>query len=134
LRVYDDIDVLLDPFPWNGHTTACESLWMGVPVIAWRGGRHSARMAASVLSAVGLPELIAETPDDYVRIAVRLAGSLTELAALRRQLRGKVLDSPLCDGVGFTRKLEEAYRRMWQRWCAQHRAEAREGWLDDSGC
>jgi predicted O-linked N-acetylglucosamine transferase (SPINDLY family) len=117
LRVYDDIDVSLEPFPWDGHTTACESLWMGVPVIALRGQRPSGRMVASVLTALGLTDLIAATPEDYCRIAVRLAGDVPQLAELRSGLRQRMMESPLCDGAVFTRGLEDAYRYMWQRWC-----------------
>src|SRR5262249_56973507 len=82
LRVYDDIDVALDPFPWSGHTTACEALWMGVPVVTLRGQRHAGRMVASVLAAVGLDDLVADTPGDYRRIAATLGGDMTPPAAL----------------------------------------------------
>lgn len=102
---------------------------MGVPVITLRGSRHSARMVASVLNAVGLLEYCASTPDDYVRIAVDLANSVPDLAELRAHLRGRVLNSPLCDGAGFTRKLEDAYRQMWTRWCASRKSDTPAGWL-----
>jgi predicted O-linked N-acetylglucosamine transferase (SPINDLY family) len=117
LRVYEAIDVALDPFPWNGHTTACEALWMGVPVIALRGRRHAARMVASVLTAVGLAELVAETAEDYRRIAYRLAENLEHLAQLRQQLRGQMAESPLCNGPAFTAALEDCYRQLWRKWC-----------------
>src|SRR5262245_36178392 len=114
LLVYDEVDVSLDVFPWNGHTTACEALWMGVPVVALRGRHHTGRMTASVLSAVGLPELIAGTAEDYCRIVVELAADEGKRADLRAGLRERMLASPLCDGPGFTRGLEAAYRAMWQ--------------------
>src|SRR5262249_38669422 len=117
LRIYEEIDLSLDPFPWNGHTTACESLWMGVPVIALRGQRHAGRMVASVLSCLGLTDLIAESPEGYRRVAVELAGNLPELLDWRDRLRPLMRASPLCDGAAFTRGLEMAYRQMWQRWC-----------------
>jgi predicted O-linked N-acetylglucosamine transferase (SPINDLY family) len=117
LRLYDSIDIALDPFPWNGHTSACEALWMGVPVIALRGRRHASRMVASVLSTVGLTDWIAETPEDYHRLAVERAGNVARLAELRAGLRDQVRRSPLCDGAAFTRDLEALYRPMWQRWC-----------------
>jgi predicted O-linked N-acetylglucosamine transferase (SPINDLY family) len=120
MRLYHEIDVALDPFPWNGHTTACEALWMGVPVIALRGRRHAARMVASVLTATGLTDWLAETPDDYHRCAVELAGDWTRLADLRARLRDRVQASPLCDGAAFTRDLEAAFREMWHRWCNRH--------------
>jgi predicted O-linked N-acetylglucosamine transferase (SPINDLY family) len=118
LPVYQEIDVLLDAFPWSAHATACESLWMGVPLVTLRGDCHAGRMAASALTHLGLTDWIAETPDDYVAVAVRAARDAGRLADLRRQLRERVLGSPLCDGRAFTRGLEEAYRAMWRRWCA----------------
>jgi predicted O-linked N-acetylglucosamine transferase (SPINDLY family) len=121
LAAYADIDVALDPFPWNGHATACEALWMGVPVVALRGPRHASRMVASVLTAVGLTELIAETPEEYCRLAVALAADEAQRAELRRTLRERLQTSPLCDGATFTRGLEAAYRQLWRRWCAGQR-------------
>jgi predicted O-linked N-acetylglucosamine transferase (SPINDLY family) len=117
LRIYNEIDIALDPFPWNGHTTACEALWMGVPVVALRGQRHSGRMVASVLNAVGLPEWIAGSPAEYCRVALSLAADLPELARLRAHLRARMCQSPLCDGAAFTWRLETAYREMWRAWC-----------------
>jgi protein O-GlcNAc transferase len=122
LRVYDDIDVALDCFPWSGHTTACEALWMGAPVVTLRGRACAGRMVASVLEAVGLPELIAETPDDYVRIAADLARDAARRQRLRETLRPRMLRSPLCDKAGFTRGLEEVYRGLWRAWCAGRQA------------
>jgi predicted O-linked N-acetylglucosamine transferase (SPINDLY family) len=116
LEVYREIDVLLDVFPWSGHATACEALWMGVPVLTLYGNRHAGRMVASVLTQLGLTELIARSPEEYVAAAVRLAGDRHRLAELRCHLRDRMLDSPLCDGATFTRQLEEAYRAMWRRW------------------
>jgi protein O-GlcNAc transferase len=115
LTVYQAVDISLDTFPWSGHTTACESLWMGVPVITLRGTRHAGRMVASVLTHLGLPDLIADTPEQYIEKAAQLAQDIDRLAKLRSELREKVKNSPLCDGKGFTRSLEEAYREMWQR-------------------
>jgi protein O-GlcNAc transferase len=118
LDLYAEVDIALDPFPWTGHTTACESAWMGVPVVTLRGDRHAGRMVVSVLTQLGLPELIGDTPEQYLAAAVRLAGDVEGLDRLRAGLRGRMWESPLCDGRGFTRGLEEAYRRMWRRWCA----------------
>jgi len=72
----------------------------------------------SLLTQVGLTELVADTPEDYVTLAVQLASDLDKLAALRQNLRKQMAASPLCDGKAFTRQLEEAYREMWKRWCA----------------
>src|SRR5262249_21368184 len=112
LRVYDGIDVALDTFPWCGHTTACEALWMGVPVRTPRGVRHAGRMPASALTGVGLQDLVADTPDAYRRLAVALAYDEARRAGLRATMRDRMLSSPLCDGAAFTRRLEDAYRTM----------------------
>jgi predicted O-linked N-acetylglucosamine transferase (SPINDLY family) len=117
MQLYDEIDVSLDTFPWSGHTTACESLWMGVPVVTLRGQRFAGRMVASVLTCLGLRELIAETTEEYRRLAVKLAHDLPRLANLRGRLRSMMVQSPLCDGPGFAKKIEDAYRWMWRRWC-----------------
>lgn len=90
---------------------------MGVPVVTLRGKRHAGRMVASALTALGRPEWIAETLDDYVALAAELADDLDALAATRSTLREQMADSPLCDGPTFTRELEAAYRELWRRWC-----------------
>jgi predicted O-linked N-acetylglucosamine transferase (SPINDLY family) len=115
--VYREIDVTFDVFPFGGHTTACESLWMGVPVITLRGNSCAGRMVSSVLTCLGQEEFIAATPAAYVELASRLAGELPRLAALRSQLRELMRKSPLCDGRGFTRRLESVYRALWDRAC-----------------
>jgi predicted O-linked N-acetylglucosamine transferase (SPINDLY family) len=118
LSVFGDIDISLDALPYSGHTTACESLWMGVPFLTLCGTSHAGRMAASALTQAGMTDFIATTPAEFVALAVRLAGDLDRLAGLRARLRNRMRDSPLCDGKAFTRDLEQAYRRMWRRWCA----------------
>ena len=127
LRLYGRIDVALDPFPWGGHTTACEALWMGVPTVTLLGQRYAGRMVASVLRTVGLPELVAETPQQYRAIACALADDEGRRAVLRTGLRRQLLASPLCDGVAFTRGLEAAYRDLWRRWCRSRRDGSRVG-------
>jgi predicted O-linked N-acetylglucosamine transferase (SPINDLY family) len=118
LQDYASVDIALDAFPWNGHTTACESLWMGVPVISLYGNRYAGRMAASALSALGLTELIARSPQEYLAIAARWASDVDGLVRLRAELRQRMRLSPLCDGSSFTRDLEKAYRDVWRSWCA----------------
>jgi predicted O-linked N-acetylglucosamine transferase (SPINDLY family) len=117
LALYDRLDIALDPFPYNGTTTTCQALWMGVPVVALRGDRHASRVGASLLTQIGLPELIADSIGAYVEIAVALAGDPARLADLRHSLRRRMLASSLCDAAGFARKTEHTYRTMWRRWC-----------------
>lgn len=117
LAAYGDVDVALDPFPYSGGITTLDALWMGVPVVSLAGRRFVGRMSASILTAVGLPELVAESPDDYVAKALALADSRERLAALRSGLREQMASSPLCDGPGFARALEASYREMWRAWC-----------------
>ncbi|MFL5339778.1 MAG: O-linked N-acetylglucosamine transferase, SPINDLY family protein, partial [Gemmataceae bacterium] len=115
--LYHDFDIALDTFPWSGHTTACEALWMGVPVITLRGKIHAARMVASALTHARLTDWIASSKARYVALAAKRAADVNELTKLRAGLREHVRNSPLCDAAGFTRKLEEAYRTMWRKWC-----------------
>lgn len=118
LAAYNRIDIALDPHPYNGTITTCDTLWMGAPLVTLRGSRHAARVGASLLTAVGLPELVADTPDAYVAAAAGLAGDLTRLMRLRLGMRARVAASPLCDEGRFLRNLEAGYRMMWRRWCA----------------
>jgi tetratricopeptide (TPR) repeat protein len=117
LAAYGQVDIALDPLPYNGTATTCEALWMGVPVVTLRGARHAARVGASILTAVGLEHLIAPTPEEYIAIAAALARDRAALAALRASLRERMRASPLCDGAGFARAVEDAYRTMWRDWC-----------------
>jgi predicted O-linked N-acetylglucosamine transferase (SPINDLY family) len=117
LGFYGAVEVTLDAFPWSSHTTACDSLWMGVPLVTLAGHNHAGRMAASVLSRVGLSDLAADTPEKYLATAVALANDRERLTRLRSQLRQTLRTSPLGDGSVYTRDLEDAYRTMWRRWC-----------------
>jgi predicted O-linked N-acetylglucosamine transferase (SPINDLY family) len=121
LSLYSRFDIALDTFPWSGHTTSCEALWMGVPVVTLYGKSHAGRMVASVLHQIGLESLVARTPDEYVRVAQTLARDVGALAEMRRTMRDRMLSSPLCDGKAFTVSLEQAYREVWKRWCATQR-------------
>jgi len=118
LGLYGSVDIALDTFPYNGTTTTCEALWMGVPVITLAGTRHVARVGVSILSTIGLDECIAASEEEYVRRAVTLARDQERLTALRHAMRARITASPLCDAPGFTRDLENAYRTMWQTWCS----------------
>ncbi|TKC81483.1 tetratricopeptide repeat protein [Trinickia terrae] len=118
LETYHEIDLALDTFPYNGHTTSLDAFWMGVPVVTRVGGTAVGRGGLSQLANLGLTELAAQTDDDYVRIAVQLANDLPRLAALRAGLRSRMEHSPLMDGARFARGIEGAFRQMWREWCA----------------
>jgi protein O-GlcNAc transferase len=117
LALYHRVDIALDPFPYNGTTTTCEALWMGVPVVARRGDRHAGRVGASLLGQIGLTDLIAGSAEEYVKIALVLADDPARLNDLRYSLRPRMAGSPLCDAGAFARKIEAAFRAMWQHWC-----------------
>jgi protein O-GlcNAc transferase len=118
LELYQRIDLALDPFPYNGMATTCDALWMGAPVLTLPGEMAISRAGWSLLSCIGLGELAASSEEDYVRIAVELAGDLARLAELRSTLRARMSASPLMDAPRFARNVEAAYRFMWERWCA----------------
>lgn len=112
LQLYNRIDIALDPFPHNGHTITCHTLWMGVPVITLAGNRYASRMGATVLTGIGLPELIAQTPAEYLELAADLAQDLSRLAALRRTMRDRLQHSVLCDTPRFAKNFLTAIRTM----------------------
>ena len=116
LAQYGSVDIALDTFPYAGTTTTCEALWMGVPVVTLAGEVHAGRVGASLLKRVGLPELVAKSRDEYLRIAVELANDVGRLGALRAGLRAAMRASPLLDGPRLARQLETTYRHLWLRW------------------
>ena len=117
LALYANLDIALDTFPYNGTTTTCEAMWMGVPVVALAGRTHAGRVGVSLLENVRLSELVARDREAYIHMAVALAEDRGRLAALRGSLRQRMLASPLMNGVAFTLRLETAYRTMWRQYC-----------------
>lgn len=115
--LYNRIDIALDTYPYNGTTTTCEALFMGVPVVTERGDRHVSRVGASLLARLELDELVASSGDDYVRIAAALAADPERLRRLRATMRARLAASALCDERGQTRTLERALRQMWRLYC-----------------
>jgi predicted O-linked N-acetylglucosamine transferase (SPINDLY family) len=114
LKIYDQVDLALDTFPYNGTTTTCEAMWMGVPVLTLEGSCHAGRVGTSLLSRVGLSDFVAKDGADYIEKAVAWAGRIGELAELRSGLRGRLMASPLMDAGRLARELEAAYRQAWQ--------------------
>ncbi len=122
LRSHERIDIVLDSFPFNGLTTTCQALWMGVPVVTLAGQRPASRMGLGVLSNLGLDDLVATTADDYLRIAADLAGDPQRVVALRSTLRPRLQASPVGDARRFARDLQAACRGLWREWCERHPA------------
>lgn len=120
LRLHQRVDIALDAFPFNGHTTTCEALWMGVPVVMLAGTTYVTRFGGVALKVLGLDDLIATSTEEYIRIAESLAGDVDRLQLLRSTLRDRMRVSPLLDFSGFTRHLETAYQQMWREWCDAH--------------
>ena len=116
LALYNDIDLCLDPFPYNGTTTTLEALWMGVPVLTMLGERHASRVSASILQALGRPDLVTVTPQAYIDAAIRAGSTPVALGRQRSTLRRQLLASPLCDARLFAKRMEYVYRQAWQEW------------------
>jgi len=117
VQLFHEIDIELDTLPYNGHTTSLDSFWMGVPVVTLVGSTVVGRAGISQLTNLGLTELIAFEPENYVDISVQLAEDLPRLVELRRSLRERMQTSPLTDAAGFARGIEAAYRQIWKTWC-----------------
>ena len=118
MLLYHRLDLALDTLPFNSGTTAFDALWMGVPLVALEGNWTGGRMGSSVLKSLGRPEWIAQTPADYARIVATLARELPLRRSLRETQRDQMAQSPLCDGIGLTRALEDAFDAMYDRWLA----------------
>jgi predicted O-linked N-acetylglucosamine transferase (SPINDLY family) len=117
LAEYGDVDIILDPFPYNGGLTTCEALWMGVPTVTMPGEIFAARHSLSHLSNVGLTDWVAHDIQSYLALAEHKASALPELATLRANLRERVRQSPLCDARRFGKYFGDALRHAWRTWC-----------------
>lgn len=118
LARYGEIDIALDTFPYNGTTTTCEALWMGVPVVTLEGKTHAARVSMSQLTAIGLTECIADSREDYINTAATLAADTVHLSKLRHGMRDRLRTSPLMDATHLTSALELIISQCWRTWCA----------------
>ena len=123
-RLHHRVDIALDSFPYNGGTTTCDTLWMGVPVVTLCGDRFASRAGYSILSNVGLADLVAQDPAAYVTVASALAGDLMHLEAMHAGLRERLRASPLLNAALFTGHLEAAYRKAWETWCLSRHPQA----------
>lgn len=117
LEGYHGIDIALDTFPYNGTTTTCETLFMGVPVVTLAGRSHVSRVGASLLQAAGLPDFVCNSMEEYKATALALASDIPRLINLRQTLRQQLLDSPLCNNRAAATMVEQLYRKIWRRWC-----------------
>jgi predicted O-linked N-acetylglucosamine transferase (SPINDLY family) len=122
LALHNQIAIALDPFPYHGTSTTHDAFWMGVPVITLAGQTHVSRVGVSLLTNLGLVDLIAQSPQEYIRIAAELAQDLPRLHNLRSTLRQRLEQSPLMDFPKFAQNIEAAYHQMWRTWCAQSSA------------
>ncbi len=111
---YHDLDIALDPFPYNGATTTLDTLWMGVPIITLKGKNFVSRIGWSILASTGIGELVAESAEEYINKAVELANDLEKLENYRKTLRAKLLSSPTFDDVGLTKDWENLLIKMWR--------------------
>ena len=116
IHEYMDMDIALDTFPYTGGGTTCEALYMGTPVITLAGTRHGTRFGLSLLENVGLGELAAQTPAEYIEKAAALASDRELLTALHRNLRPMMQQSPVMDGRGYVREVEAMYEKIWKEW------------------
>jgi predicted O-linked N-acetylglucosamine transferase (SPINDLY family) len=130
LETFHHVDIILDCYPFAGHTVSCHALWMGVPVVTRVGQTHTARVGLSVLSNLGLPELAASDRDTMVSIAVDLANDLPRIEQLRSTLRSKMQASPLMDQQAYSRDIAAAYRQMWREWCKSAQKPGNRGVAD----
>jgi len=122
---YQEMDIALDPFPYAGGTTTCDALWMGVPVVSLAGETAVGRGGVSLLSNLGMKELVANDPNQYTQIAVHLATNRPQLIQFRETLRARMQASPLMNAPRFAHHMETAYRMMWRKWCGFSRRNLR---------
>lgn len=122
LKLYNQVDIALDPFPFNGHTTTCEALWMGVPVVSVLSPREFGRAGLSLLSRVGLEEFVAQNQKEYLGKLNALINDRDKRIVLRSELRERLRQSSLCQSENYVKELERGYVNVWETWCEQARA------------
>ncbi len=117
LKLYNQVDIALDTFPYNGTTTICEAMWMGVPTISLVGQLHASRVGLSILSQVGLEFFAVSSSDEYVKKATTLVNNIESLQKIRASMRQRMLSGTLCNAKAYASGIEAAYRKMWHKWC-----------------
>ena len=122
LRLYHQVDIALDTFPYHGTTTTCDALWMGIPVVTRAGKSHAPRVGVSLLNAANLGECITDSAESYIAKAIAIAGDLDHLTTLRKSLRETMSNSPLTDGRHHAQQMEQAMRAAWQHWCDKQKS------------
>jgi len=120
LQFYGQVDIALDTWPFNGHTTTCHALWMGVPVISLVGQSHASRIGLSILNSIAMEFFAASNPGEYVAKAAALAQNRQSLAKIRATMRQRMAATTLCNPKKFTEELELLFRKIWRRWCDTH--------------
>ena len=115
LEIYNEIDIALDPFPFQGNTTTCEAVWMGVPVLTLKGNRYLFHFGESINSNLGMPNWIAENHEDYIAKAIKFSSDLDNLSKIRMSLRRIGLQSPVFDAPRFTKYFGQMLWEMWER-------------------
>ena len=123
LKLYSQVDIALDTYPYNGTTTTFEALWMGVPTISLAGEHHMSRVGLTILTRFGMGFLAASTPQEYVARATALAAKSQTLAEMRAIMRRTIAGASLCNTNKFARNVEAAYRKMWHKWCRSRGVE-----------
>jgi predicted O-linked N-acetylglucosamine transferase (SPINDLY family) len=117
LNLYNKVDIALDTFPYNGTTTTCQAILMGVPVVSLVGQHHMSRVGLSILTNLGMEFFAAPTPQQYIARATALALKPESISKIRNTMRDRMRGSTLCNKAIFAARMEKAYRTMWQTWC-----------------
>lgn len=123
MQLYNSVDIALDTFPYNGATTTCDAMWMGVSVISMTGEHHASRVGLSILTRLGLEFFAASERREFVAKAAALAQNPKALADIRLSMRQRMTESTLCNAGAFARTVEKAYRKMWHKWCRNQGVE-----------
>jgi len=119
LKVYNEIDIALDPFPFQGNTCTCESIWMGVPVLTLKGDRYLFHFGESINSNLNMLDWIAGNHNEYISKAIKFSSNLDQLSKIRMNLRQTFLQSPVCDAPRFAEHFSKMLWDMWKKFSNQ---------------